>query len=89
MADRNWPLVLLGVAIFILGVLTILGTTDAHSETTCSTQGVTTHCWDTATGRTLSTTEQGAGGYAHTWTPDGRAWTHWDHDGRSYTWTTR
>jgi hypothetical protein len=73
-----------------LTVAQALMTGMALAGETCQDDGRYTRCWDSQTGATVSTTERGAGGYAHTWTPDGRAWTSWDRPGgRIETWRTR
>jgi hypothetical protein len=67
----------------------LLAGSASAGETTCQDDGRYTRCWDAQTGATISTTERGAGGYAHTWTPEGHAWTTWEHDELSHTWKTR
>jgi hypothetical protein len=67
----------------------LLASSAYAGETTCQSDARYTRCWNSQTGATISTTERGAGGYSHTWTPDGRAWTTWEHDGTDHTWRTR
>jgi hypothetical protein len=66
-----------------------VGIRPCSSAETCQTVGNLTHCWDANTGELRSTTEQGNGGYSHTWTPKGENFTTWDHDGLSNTWRSR
>jgi hypothetical protein len=71
-------------------LILLLAASPALAETTCKDEGRMTHCWDTLTGRTISTTEHNPGSsYSHTWTPDGRAWTTEQREGTSHTWRTR
>jgi hypothetical protein len=70
-------------------VAVLLASSAYAGETTCQSDARYTHCWDSQTGATISTTERGAGGYEHTRTPDGQSWTTWEHDGSSHTWRTR
>jgi hypothetical protein len=67
----------------------LLASSAFAGETTCQDDGRYVRCWDAQTGATVSTTEQGAGGYSHSWTPQGHEWTTWDHNGSSHTWQTR
>jgi hypothetical protein len=53
---------------------------------TCETRGDTRHCWDER-GNT-AVTEERSGDYVHGHDNQGRAWTTWEHDGRTTTWTT-
>jgi hypothetical protein len=55
---------------------------------TCETRGNVRHCWDQR-GNTVLTEERSPGGYTHSWTPGGKAFTTWDHNGLSTTWPTR
>jgi hypothetical protein len=55
---------------------------------TCQTSGSYRHCWDTH-GNTVLTEQRSPGGYTHSWTPDGKAFTTWDHNGLTTTWPTR
>jgi hypothetical protein len=53
---------------------------------TCETQGDRRHCFDH---HGYLSTEERSGDYVHGWDNQGRAWTTWEHDGRTYTWPTR
>ena len=53
---------------------------------TCETQGDTRHCFDH---HGYLSTEERSGDYVHGWDSWGRAWTTWEHDGRTYKWPTR
>jgi len=61
----------------------------ARAEVICHQSGAYTRCWDTMTGRTVSTTEHGSGGYSYTWDQNGHAWTTLDANGTTHTWQTR
>jgi hypothetical protein len=69
-------------------VILILATSPALAGEACLTTGRLTHCWDSVTGKMISTTER-RGDYEHTWTPDGRAWTTEHRGALSHTWRTR
>jgi hypothetical protein len=53
---------------------------------TCETSGDRRHCFDH---HGYLSTEERSGAYVHGWDSEGRAWTTWEHDGRSETWRTR
>jgi hypothetical protein len=53
---------------------------------TCETRGDIRHCLDH---HGFETTEERSGDYVHGHDNRGRAWTTWEHDGRTYKWPTR
>jgi hypothetical protein len=53
---------------------------------TCETQGDRTHCFDH---HGYLSTEERRGDYVRGHDTLGRAWTTWQHDGRTTTWPTR
>jgi hypothetical protein len=53
---------------------------------TCKTQGDRRHCFDH---HGYLSTEERSGDYVHAHDTQGRAWTRWEHDGRTHTWPTR
>jgi hypothetical protein len=63
-----------------------LSVTPAFAQTptlSCDTSGVYRHCWDRH-GNTV-VPEDRLGDYVHGWESQGRAWTTWEHDGRTVT----
>ena len=59
----------------------------SHGQTlTCETSGDRRHCFDH---HGYESTEERSGDYTHGHDNQGRAWTTWEHDGRTYTWPTR
>jgi hypothetical protein len=81
----------LGIMLCLIVLIVLLAFTyrPAHSqELTCDSGSKTTHCWNSRTGAVVTTSEQGAGGYTHTWDAQGRAFTTWDHNGQIHTWRT-
>jgi hypothetical protein len=59
----------------------------AHAQTlTCETSGAYRHCFDH---HGYLSIEQRSGDYVHGWDSNGRRWTTWEHDRRSYAWPTR
>jgi hypothetical protein len=53
---------------------------------TCDTRGDIRRCFDH---RVYESTEERSRDYVHGWDNQGRAWTTWEHNGRTYTWPTR
>jgi hypothetical protein len=68
-------------------VLALIGGPALGQTLTCQNTGNMRHCWKER-GETVITEERGPGGYVHSWTPDGKAFTTWDHNGLSHTWPT-
>jgi hypothetical protein len=58
----------------------------AESSLTCETRGDIRHCFDD---HGHESTEERSGDYVHGHDNQGRAWTTWEHDGRTDTWQTR
>jgi hypothetical protein len=64
-----------------------LATTPARAgELTCEMRGDIRHCFDH---HGYESTEERSGDYVHGHDNRGRAWTTWEHDGRTETWPTR
>jgi hypothetical protein len=72
-------------AALILGV--VLPALAQTPSLTCETSGSYRHCFNHQ--GYDSTEQQSPGGYVHGWDNRGHAWTTWDHNGVSTTWTTR
>jgi hypothetical protein len=53
---------------------------------TCETSGGYRHCFDH---HGYLSTEERSGDYVHGWDNQGRRWTTWEHDARTYTWPRR
>jgi hypothetical protein len=69
--------------IALAGAAAVAQTPSLTCQDTCNMR----HCWNER-GETVITEQRSPGGYTHSRTADGKAFTTWDHNGLSHTWPT-